>query len=109
MSQGSGIKCRPPKNRKPTDDEINLCIDFLEEQLKLVHPKVIVALGSTSVNGLINTTFGITKLHGQFFKRKDTLVMPAYHPSYVLRNGSTRPIFDAFKQDLQSAINKSKE
>ncbi len=103
------IKCRPPKNRRPTDEETNSCLDFLEEQLKLVAPKVIVALGSTAVNGLINTTYGITKIRGQFFKRKDTLVMPAYHPSYVLRNGSSGPVFEDFKKDLESAYNKSKE
>lgn len=103
------IKCRPPNNRKPAEEEINFCIDFLEEQLKLVSPKVIVALGATAVNGLINTTFGITKIRGQFFKRRNTLVMPVFHPSYVLRNGSTGPVFDAFKQDLESAINKTKE
>jgi DNA polymerase len=103
------LKCRPPNNRRPTEEETNLCIDFLEEQLKLVNPKVIVALGSTAVNGLINTTFGITKIRGQFFKRRGTVVMPTYHPSYVLRNGSSGPVFEAFKQDLESAYNKSKE
>ena len=103
------IKCRPPKNRRPTDEETNLCIDYLEDQLKLVAPKVIVALGSTAVNGLINTTYGITKIRGQFFKRQGTLVMPAYHPSYVLRNGSSGPVFEDFKKDLETAYNKSKE
>lgn len=103
------LKCRPPGNRKPTDDETNFCIDYLEEQLKIVGPRVIVALGATAMNGLINTTYGITKVRGQFFKRKNTLVMPAYHPSYVLRNGGSGPVFDTFKQDLETAINKSKE
>ena len=103
------IKCRPPNNRRPTEEEINFCIDFLEEQLKLLNPKVIVALGSTSANSLINTTFGITKIRGQFFKRCKTLVMPTYHPSYVLRNGSSGPVYEDFKNDLQSAFLKSKE
>lgn len=103
------IKCRPPKNRKPTEDETNHCIDYLDEQLKLVSPKLIVALGSTAVDGLINTTYGITKIHGQFFKRNNMLVMPAYHPSYVLRNGSSGPVYEDFKKDLELAINKSKE
>ena len=103
------LKCRPPNNRRPTEEETNFCIDFLETQLKIVNPKVIVALGSTAVNGLINTTFGITKIRGQFFKRRNTLVMPAYHPSYVLRNGSAGPVFEDFKKDLQSAIDKSRE
>lgn len=103
------IKCRPPNNRRPSEEETNSCLDYLEEQLKLVAPKVIVALGSTAVNGLINTTYGITKIRGQFFKRGKLLVLPTYHPSYVLRNGSTGPVFDSFKQDLQTACNKTKE
>lgn len=103
------IKCRPPHNRRPTEEETNLCIEYLEEQINIVRPKVIVALGSTAVNGLINTTFGITKIRGQFFKRRTMLVMPTYHPSYVLRNGSSGPVFEDFKKDLQSAINKSRE
>lgn len=103
------IKCRPPNNRRPSDDEVNNCSLFLEEQLKLLNPKVIVALGGTSVDNLINTSFGITKIHGQFFKRQNCLVMPVYHPSYVLRNGSSGKVFDDFKNDLQLAINKVKE
>jgi DNA polymerase len=103
------IKCRPPKNRKPTEDECNTCINYLEEQLKIVSPKVIVALGNTALSGLLPFDGGITKLHGKFFKRGDVLVMPCYHPSYVLRNGSSGPIYNEFKQDLQSAINKTKE
>jgi uracil-DNA glycosylase family 4 len=103
------IKCRPPNNRRPTDEETNSCLDYLEEQLKLtMFVNVIVALGSTAVNGLINTTYGITKIRGQFFKRGKILVLPTYHPSYVLRNGSKGPVFDAFKQDLQTAYNKAK-
>lgn len=103
------IKCRPPKNRKPTEEECSSCIDYLEEQLKLLSPKVIVALGNTAVSGLLPFDGGITKLHGKFFKRGDILVMPCYHPSYVLRNGSSGPIYNEFKQDLQLAINKTKE
>jgi uracil-DNA glycosylase, family 4 len=104
------IKCRPPNNRRPTEEEVNLCIDFLDEQVKLVAPKVIVALGSTAVNGLLPAnTLGITKIRGKFIKRQQTLVLPVYHPSYVLRNGSAGPVFEDFKNDLQLAINKTKE
>ena len=109
------IKCRPPSNRRPTDEEVTSCIDYLEEQLKLVNPKVIVALGATAMNGLINTDLGITKVHGQFFKPLlaslpfGKIIMPSYHPSYVLRNGSSGPVYEDFVKDLQTAINKSKE
>ncbi len=103
------IKCRPPNNRKPSNDEVDNCINYLEEQLSLINAKVIVGLGGTAIDNLIVTTSGITKIHGQFFKRKGKLVIPIYHPSYVLRNGSTGPVFEAFKKDLETAINKAKE
>jgi uracil-DNA glycosylase len=103
------IKCRPPGNRKPSDDEVSTCIGYLEEQLTLVKPKVIIALGNTAVFSLVPVVDGITKTHGKFYKRGEVLVMPAYHPSYVLRNGGKGPIFEDFKKDLQSAIDKVKE
>lgn len=103
------IKCRPPNNRRPSDDEVDECMVWFGWQMSFVKPKVIVALGSTAMNNLINTTYGITKVHGQFFKRRNSLVMPVYHPSYVLRNGSSGPIYDDFKKDLQLAIQKSRE
>jgi uracil-DNA glycosylase len=103
------IKCRPPNNRKPTDNEINTCIDYLDEQLKIVNPKVIVALGNTAVSGLLPIDGGITKIHGKFFKRGKVWVMPVYHPSYVLRNGGSGPVYDDFVKDLQLALDKTKE
>lgn len=103
------IKCRPPSNRKPAEEEVNFCIDFLEEQLKLINPKVIIALGNTAVGGLLPIDYGITKIHGKFYKRGPAHVMPCYHPSYVLRNGGKGPVFDDFKKDLESAFSKSKE
>lgn len=103
------IKCRPPNNRRPSDEETNACADYLDEQLKLLNPKVIVALGNTAVSGLLPMDGGITKIHGKFFKRGKVWVMPVYHPSYVLRNGSGGPVYEDFKNDLQTAINKSRE
>jgi uracil-DNA glycosylase family 4 len=104
------IKCRPPKNRRPTVEEVNSCIDYLEEQIKLVSPKVIVALGSTAVDSLLPAnTLGITKIRGKFFKYGKTPLLPTYHPSYVLRNGGSGPVYEDFKKDLESAIQKSKE
>lgn len=104
------IKCRPPGNRRPEEEEVNSCIDYLEEQLKLLSPKVVVALGSTSINSLLPAnTLGITKIRGKFFKYNKIPLMPTYHPSYVLRNGGKGPVYDDFKKDLESAINKAKE
>lgn len=103
------LKCWPPGNRKPTDDESNHCLGYLEQQISLVEPKVIIALGNTAVDGLTNTPFTITKVRGKLLKYKSIPVMPSWHPSYVLRNGSSGPVYEDFKNDLQTAINKSRE
>ena len=80
------LKCRPPGNRRPEPDEMATCIPYLHEQLALVKPRVIVAMGNTAVAALLDTKLGITKLRGQFkLYRGHTLVMPTYHPSYLLR------------------------
>lgn len=80
------IKCRPPENRKPTPEESATCIPYLHEQLALVRPKAIVALGNTAAGALLDTKLGITKLRGQWkLYRGTSLVMPTYHPSYLLR------------------------
>lgn len=103
------IKCRPPNNRKPTDEEINHCFGYLEQQISLVKPKVIVALGNTAVSTLTNTPFGISKVRGKVLKFNSIPVYGTWHPSYVLRNGATGKVLEEFKADLQLAINKSKE
>jgi DNA polymerase len=80
------IKCRPPGNRRPTPEETETCIPYLHEQLAMIAPRVIVALGNTAAGTLLGTTLGITKLRGQWKLYKGaTLVMPTYHPSYLLR------------------------
>ena len=80
------LKCRPPGNRRPEPEEAASCIPYLHEQLAIVRPRVIVALGNTSVAALLDTKIGITKLRGQWkLYRGQTLVMPTYHPSYLIR------------------------
>jgi uracil-DNA glycosylase family 4 len=86
------LKCRPDTpgqsagNRKPTADEMATCIPYLHEQIDLIRPKVIVALGATAVEGLLGKTIGITKLRGGWKTYRDTPLMPTYHPAYLLRN-----------------------
>ncbi|MBX3198157.1 MAG: uracil-DNA glycosylase [Labilithrix sp.] len=80
------IKCRPPANRRPEPDEVATCIPYLHEQLAQIDPKVIVALGNTSVGTLLGTKLGITKVRGSWkLYRGKIPVMPTYHPSYLLR------------------------
>ena len=86
------LKCRPDTpgqsagNRKPTPDEMATCIPYLHEQIDLIRPKVIVALGATAVEGLLGKTVGITKLRGNWQTYRGTPLMPTYHPAYLLRN-----------------------
>jgi DNA polymerase len=86
------LKCRPDTpgqsagNRKPTPDEMATCIPYLHEQIDLIRPKVIVALGATAVEGLLGKTIGITKLRGGWKTYRGTPLMPTYHPAYLLRN-----------------------
>ncbi|MGO8838228.1 MAG: uracil-DNA glycosylase [Limisphaerales bacterium] len=89
---GNILKCRPDTpgqsagNRKPTADEMATCIPFLHEQIDLIQPKVIVALGATAVEGLLGKTLGITKLRGTWKTYRGIPLMPTYHPAYLLRN-----------------------
>ncbi|MFQ5901438.1 MAG: uracil-DNA glycosylase, partial [Thermodesulfobacteriota bacterium] len=81
------IKCRPTDNRNPEPDEIAVCLPFLERQLDVIKPEVIVTLGSVASKALLNVTNGITSLRGKFyFYRDETVIMPTYHPAYLLRN-----------------------
>jgi DNA polymerase len=86
------LKCRPDTpgqlsgNRKPTADEMKTCIPYLHEQIDLIRPKVIIALGATAVEGLLGKTVGITKLRGRWQTYRGTPLMPTYHPAYLLRN-----------------------
>ncbi|MBK8251841.1 MAG: uracil-DNA glycosylase [Polyangiaceae bacterium] len=85
------VKCRPPNNRKPELSEMDACTPYLKEQLALVKPKVIVALGATAVTGLIGSTEGITRLRGKWKLYKGTVpIMPTFHPAYLLRNEAAK-------------------
>jgi len=89
---GNILKCRPDTpgqsagNRKPTNEEMQTCIPFLHEQIDLIRPKVIVALGATAVEGLLGKTAGITRLRGNWQTYRGIPLMPTYHPAYLLRN-----------------------
>jgi DNA polymerase len=82
------VKCRPPGNRDPQPLEIESCRPYLERQLDLVDPRVVVTLGNFATKLLLDTKVGITKLRGRQFPYRDGAVLiPALHPSAVLRNG----------------------
>ena len=104
------LKCRPDTpgqsygNRKPTPEEMQTCIPYLHEQIDLIGPKVIVALGATAVEGLLGKTIGITKLRGNWQTYRGTPLMPTYHPAFLLRNqalSEKRKVWEDMLQVMQ--------
>ena len=98
------VKCRPPENRKPEPDEMAACVGYLNTQLALIQPKVIVALGATAVQGLIGTSEGITRMRGKWKLYKGRIpIMPTFHPAYLLRQpGAKRDVWN----DLQEVMKR---
>jgi uracil-DNA glycosylase family 4 len=80
------IKCRPPGNRNPMADEIEVCVPFLKRQIASVKPEVICALGTFAAQTLLETNSPISKLRGCFYDYMGVRVLPTYHPAYLLRN-----------------------
>jgi uracil-DNA glycosylase family 4 len=79
------VKCRPPENRAPQPDEMEICGQFLARQLMALRPRAICALGSTAAKALLPTKDGVTRMRGRWHKWRDIPVMVTYHPSYLLR------------------------
>ena len=82
------VKCRPPMNRDPQDDEQESCIGYLREQTRLIRPRIIVTLGRIAGMKLIKPDLRITREHGMWVERKGVLMMPMFHPAALLRNQS---------------------
>ena len=80
------VKCRPPSNRNPEPDEIAACAPFLAAQLATLEPKVILSLGSVATRALLNTTVPIGKLRGRVHPYGDAVLIPTFHPAFLLRN-----------------------
>jgi DNA polymerase len=84
------IKCRPPGNRNPEPDEVEQCEPFLFRQIDAIKPKVIVALGKFAAQCLLKTDAPITRIRGREFTYRDAVLIPTYHPAYLLRNPSAK-------------------
>ncbi len=80
------VKCRPPENRKPEDDEVRACSPFLLRQLDTLAPKVIVCLGAVAAQTLLETNRGISQFRGEWLEWRGHKLMATYHPAYLLRN-----------------------
>ncbi|RUM43200.1 MAG: uracil-DNA glycosylase [Desulfurobacterium sp.] len=101
------VKCRPPGNRNPLPDEISSCYPFLEKQIELISPDVILCLGAFSTRTILNLPerAAISKLRGKPQKvkigKKEITVIPTFHPAYLLRNRRGEP---EFQKDLEMAL-----
>jgi uracil-DNA glycosylase len=84
------IKCRPPGNRNPEPDEVVQCEQFMLRQVDTIKPRVIVALGKFAAQALLKTNDPITRLRGREYKYRDAILMPTYHPAYLLRTPSAK-------------------
>ena len=82
------VKCRPPNNRKPSAAESEACMPWLNEQINLLKPKIIILAGSTAVQSFLGINEPISKIRGQWIEKDNIKYMPIFHPSYLLRNPS---------------------
>ena len=83
------IKCRPPENRDPLSEEKEACRAFLDAQIEILKPRIILLCGKVALNSMLNTTTGITRVRGKWFEGPyGSKMMPIFHPSYLLRNDS---------------------
>ena len=80
------LKCRPPNNRDPRPEEVALCTPFLERQITLLEPKIILALGRIAAHFLLGSTESLGKMRGREFSYRDTPLLVSYHPAYLLRS-----------------------
>lgn len=111
---GNIVKCRPPKNRDPQPPEVAACIPYLKEQIKIIHPRVIVCLGKVAMNNLLNRQLSIMKVHGQEFEFEGIPVIPTIHPSYILHqsNRGKEAVSSAkwmMWEDIQHALARAKK
>ena len=97
------VKCRPPNNRDPEQDEVLSCINYLRNQVMIVKPKIIVLLGRISLQNILGKEYKITASRGKWVEKKGILYMPTWHPAALLRD-ETKKI--DFIRDLKEVINK---
>lgn len=100
------LKCRPPQNRDPLPQEEEACIGYLREQVRLIHPKIIVCLGRISAMKLIKPDFKITREHGQWFEKNGYWMTAVFHPAALLRDPRKK---EAMLQDMKQIKEKLDE
>lgn len=86
------VKCRPPGNRNPEDDEVTACLNYLRNQVILVKPKIVVLLGSVALKNILGKEYGITASRGKWVEKRGIWYMPTWHPAALLRDENKRLI-----------------
>ncbi len=97
------VKCRPPQNRNPEKDEADACRDYIETQINLVNPEIIILLGNVALKNILGEQYGITASRGKWFEKDGRKILPTFHPAALLRD-ETKKI--NFWQDLKMIKNK---
>ena len=100
------VKCRPPSNRTPEDDEAVACLNYLRNQVILVKPKIIVLLGSVALKNILGKDLGITNARGKWVEKKGIIYMPTWHPAALLRDENKKI---EFWQDLKEVVKKAEK
>ena len=100
------VKCRPPANRNPEDDESYSCMDYLRNQVMLIKPEIIVLLGSVALKNILGEEYGITKSRGKWIIKKNIKYMPTFHPAAILRDESKKIYFWNDLKLVMEEINK---
>lgn len=100
------VKCRPPSNRVPEEDEAVACLNYLRNQVMLVKPKIIVLLGSTALKNICGKDYSITASRGKWIEKKGILYMPTWHPAALLRDENKKI---EFWMDLKEVVTKYKQ
>ncbi len=100
------VKCRPPSNRVPEEDEATACLNYLRNQVILVKPKIIVLLGSTALKNILGKEYGITNTRGRWIERKGIMYMPTWHPAALLRDENKKIEFWKDLKQVELKINK---
>jgi len=98
------VKCRPPNNRNPNKEEIETCKNYLLEQIEMIKPRAIVALGRVATDFFVHSSLGMTALRGNFHEFNDIQVMPTFHPSYIIRNEGNKSIKKMVWEDMKKVM-----
>ena len=101
------VKCRPPQNRNPLEDEAKACLDYLRNQVILVKPKIIVLLGSVALKNILGQEYGITSSRGKWIEKKGILYMPTWHPAALLRDENKKIDFIKDLKEVQKVYNEN--